>query len=69
MPNIRIFGGRRVLLPGRDEPIPASIHVDLTTGKIIAINEGRYERSDLNPDREDHWIDAGENIIIPGLVE
>lgn len=68
MPEIHIFRGQRVMLPGRDEPVPASIEVDIETGKIVAIHEGEYHRSNTAVD-DNNWTDAAENVIIPGLVE
>ena len=63
--NQLIFHGSKVLLPDRDELIEASIVVDTDKGTIISVIEG--PPSGINDNIE--VIDAGDNIILPGLVE
>lgn len=63
--NQVIFHGSKVLLPDRDEPTEASIVVDTDKGTIISVIEG--PSSGINDKAE--VIDAGDNIILPGLVE
>jgi len=63
--NRIIFHGSRVLLPGRDELTEASIVVDAGKGTIISVIEG--PSSSIDDDVE--VIEAGDNIILPGLVE
>lgn len=69
MPEIHIFSGQQVMLPGKDTPVAASIEVDLDTGKILAIHEGMHHRSEFTQVDDNHWTDAGADVIIPGLVE
>jgi hypothetical protein len=70
MANIHVFSGHKVLLPDREEPTSASVVVDLDTGKIVEIVEGLYQRSDFpRAVDNDHWTEAGDNVIIPGLIE
>lgn len=65
-PIKRVFTGNRVVLPGADQPTPATIVVDIQTGKIIDTSPGRSSPDDqLDVD----FIDAGDKIILPGLVE
>jgi allantoinase len=68
MQMLHIFTGDRVLLPGRDEPVAATVEVNLETGKITAIQETKWTRSESTADIG-NWTDAGDNVIIPGLVE
>ena len=63
--NQLIFHGSKVLLPDRNELIEASIVVDTDKGTIISVIEG--PPSGINDNIE--VIDAGDNIILPGLVE
>ena len=63
--NQLIFHGSRVLLPGHDELIEASVVVDTEKGTVISVIEGPL--SGINDNSK--VIDAGDNIILPGLVE
>lgn len=60
-----IFRGSKVLLPGHDELTEASVVVDVDKGTIVSIVEG--PPSGISDDVE--VINAGDNIILPGLVE
>ena len=68
---VSIFTSNSILLSGSRNPIPATIEVDVHTGKIIAIHDGRADRTDEKykdiPD--ELWNDTGETWILPGLVE
>ena len=67
---MRVFTGSKVLLPGSDQPQPATIVVDPATGKITDVR--RYyspTRSDFPDVQETDWIDAAANVILPGIVE
>jgi allantoinase len=73
-PNrLRVFVSDNVLLPGANDPSPATIEVDLSDsggGKIKRIHARRRTRgeyADLEDDND--WIDVGERWILPGLVE
>lgn len=57
----------KVLLPGLDDLQPATISIDLVTGKITGVQLGRQPRESY-PEGV-HWLDVGEKIILPGLVE
>lgn len=54
------FTGRNVALPG-SQPQPATITVDIDTGKITAIDLG------YTPSKSD--VDAGNLHILPGMVD
>ncbi len=56
-----------VLLPGSGSPQPASITIDLASGKIIDIIRAKVSQSSFTEDV--HWIDAGDQYVLPGLVE
>ena len=64
--NKIVFHGSKVLLPGHDELTEASIVVDADKGTILSVIEGPL--SGIVSD-EAAVIDAGDNIILPGLVE
>ena len=66
MTGQRAFTGNYVVLPGADQPTAATIVVDTQTGKIIDVQSGRRAAHEL-PDVE--LIDAGDRVILPGLVE
>lgn len=63
--NRVVFHGSRVLLPDLDELIEASVVVDVDKGIILSVIEGPL--SGVNDSIE--VIDAGDKIILPGLVE
>jgi len=71
-----IFIGDNVIIPNHDAPHPATIVVNEATGKITHIFPRRLTLNEL--DRQDFelekgsdiaWIEAGKNLILPGLVE
>lgn len=67
----KVFTGRKVLLPGEEQPQPATIIVDTLTGKITDVLTRHTTPHDL-PEAgvaESNWIDAGDDVVLPGLVE
>lgn len=67
--DIRLYTGENVLLPGSQAPRPATILISSKTGKIIAVHEGRHVRADYPDIVDDHWVDAGDRYLLPGLIE
>lgn len=63
--NRVIFHGSRVLLPDLDEFVEASIVVDTDKGTILSVIEGPLSEAIDNIE----VVEAGDNIILPGLVE
>lgn len=61
-----ILTSNNVVLPDYDSPQPATIIVDTTTGKIADIQLGVHLGDD---DQDVQQINAGDNFILPGLVE
>ncbi|KAG2138008.1 hypothetical protein DEU56DRAFT_945809 [Suillus clintonianus] len=61
-----IVTSRNALLPGSNELQPATITVNIGTGKITDIQTVYAERS---PGGETTFIDAGEKFVLPGLVD
>ncbi|KAJ7132745.1 allantoinase [Mycena crocata] len=61
-----IVTGRRVHLPGSPEPRPATITID-ASGKITCVQDG-WRTRDTNSDHA-KWVDAEDNVVIPGLVD
>jgi allantoinase len=66
---LSVFTSRNVLLAGKDEPLPATIEVDDSTGKIVFVRSTYSSRSDYPSIADDHWVDVGEHCILPGLIE
>jgi allantoinase len=67
----RIFTSDHVLLPGASDPSPATVIVDVASGKITSVEHGKKLQSDFadaDVDEAD-FIDAGDLWILPGLVE
>ena len=65
--------GKGALLSDVDEPTPATILIDNVTGKITEIQKIYQNRTEFEAARPSTaiaaWVDAGDKIIIPGLVE
>jgi len=68
MTNLLVCTGSKVLLPEANEPIPATIIVDKSSGKFVDVRRGQITPDQLDV-RPIEWLDAGENIVLPGLVE
>ncbi|KAG6865367.1 hypothetical protein C0991_003144 [Blastosporella zonata] len=66
---ILICTGRNVLLPGNPLPIPATLTIDLSTGKIINIVDSYQITNTASLAGSIQWIDAGDKMILPGLVD
>ena len=74
MPSQRIaFVSRNAVLPDHDDPTPATILVDTTTGKITDVLPGLVPRAEIEKHPHDgtllEWIDLGDKHLLPGLVE
>ena len=63
--NRVVFHGSKVLLPDLDELIEASIVVDADRGTILSVIEGPLSGVTDNVE----VIEAGDDVILPGLVE
>jgi len=61
--------GRNVLLPGNAAPVPATITIDILTGKITDIVPEYQTRDAETDDDSVQWIDAADKVVLPGLVE
>lgn len=60
---------RNVLLPDFDLPQPATINVDLRTGKIIGVFLGYIGDEGCKKSGDLHFVDAGDKVVLPGLVD
>lgn len=62
--------GSRVLLPGEDGLVEASILINKSSGTIVGVQRGLKapDQLGLSPDQVE-WIQAGKNVVLPGLVE
>ncbi|KAF6762974.1 allantoinase [Ephemerocybe angulata] len=73
MSEVVVCTGKYALLPGSDGPTPATIVIDKVSGKITEIKGAHSSRGDFEAAHPEStissWIDAGEQIIIPGLVD
>ena len=66
-----VCSAQRVLLPDNNEPTPATLVIDKCSGKIVQVRQGQltHEEIRLAVDGDIEWIEAGNNIVLPGLVE
>ncbi|KAG1890253.1 allantoinase [Suillus subluteus] len=60
---------RNVLLPDFDLPRPATINVDLRTGKIIEVRLEYIGDEACKKSGDLHFVDAGDKVVLPGLVD
>ncbi|EJF58144.1 allantoinase [Dichomitus squalens LYAD-421 SS1] len=68
MSTQRVFTGYNVVLSD-GQPQPATLIVDLTTGKIVDILGRVSARTDFPDVGDADWIDAGGKFILPGIVD
>jgi imidazolonepropionase-like amidohydrolase len=68
MANKLICSGRNVLYAGAAVPQPATITINTETGKITEILPS-YQTQGSDEDGGIIWIDAGDKLVLPGLVE
>jgi allantoinase len=68
MAEFLVCTGSKVLLPECTAPVPATVIVDRSTGKIIDVRQSQISHEQLTLESVE-WIDAGDNIVLPGLVE
>jgi hypothetical protein len=66
-PTTLVCTGKKIILPGRDAQ-PATLTIDVSSGKIIAVQLGHVTRPGLVPDHV-RWVDADDKIVLPGVVE
>ncbi|KAI0695031.1 allantoinase [Cytidiella melzeri] len=64
-----VFTGSNVVLPGQSVGVPATIVVDVGTGKITEIHRQRRSRQQSPNSTDGQWLDAGDKLILPGLVD
>jgi allantoinase len=69
MTALIVLTSLNVLLPGRDDLIPATIEMDLVTGKIVEIYLEKRGKDCYEDLQDGMYIDAGDLYILPGLVE
>ncbi|KAF9268889.1 allantoinase [Marasmius fiardii PR-910] len=69
MPTHDVYIGSKVLLPNLQGLHPAAIVVNRNSGKIEQVRLGDFSIDDLSFPPNAHWIDAGNNVVLPGLVD
>jgi hypothetical protein len=69
MASFVVCSAQRVLLPDNNEPTPATVVIDKCSGKIIQVRLGQLTHEEIQLDGNTEWIEAGNNIVLPGLVE
>jgi allantoinase len=70
MTSLLVCSASKVLLPGQDEPTAATIIVDKASGKIIEVRETLLNRDEGHFNGQSiEWIDTGDNVVLPGMVE
>ncbi|KDN50635.1 hypothetical protein RSAG8_01133, partial [Rhizoctonia solani AG-8 WAC10335] len=68
MAPTKVFTSSRVYFPNEGAS-PGTIEVDLSTGKITQIQRIKAERGDSNYEADAEWVDVGDKVIIPGLID
>jgi len=68
MADFLVCTGPNVILPDATVPVPATIVVNRSTGKIIDVRPTQLTPAQLMLESVE-WIDAADNIVLPGLIE
>jgi hypothetical protein len=75
MASLLVLVSHSVILPGSLDPQPATILVDIDSGKIVQVRQGHIAAKDEYRDRLTkgeivEWIEVPEGqVVLPGLVE
>jgi allantoinase len=64
-----VLTGNNVVLPDYNTPRPATLIIDLTSGKIKHVYQGKGSSTVSDDNTGTQRIDAGDKFILPGLVE
>lgn len=67
--SFSVLVSNSVFLPGREEPVPATVEIDRRLGVITAVHESRKDRDQYSDLSDDNWHDYGDKWLLPGLVE
>ncbi|QRV75226.1 amidohydrolase family protein [Ceratobasidium sp. AG-Ba] len=68
MATTKVFTSSCVYFPD-SPPSPGTIQVDLDTGKITKIERVKAQKGDKRFATDAEWVDVGDRVIIPGLVD
>ena len=68
-PDLLVFISENVYLSELRDLSPATIIVNLETGKVIEILTRCVSRAEYKDVPDERWIDVGSDFILPGLVE
>ncbi|KAL1677272.1 hypothetical protein EV122DRAFT_252652 [Schizophyllum commune] len=66
-----IVAGRKVLFDDNESPQPATLVINTSTGKIQEIRPvyTTKESATIPAEANARWVDAGDRLVIPGLVD
>ena len=66
-----IVAGRKVLFDDNESPQPATLVINTSTGKIQEIRPiyTTKESATIPAEANARWVDAGDKLVISGLVE
>ena len=64
-----VVTSHHVVLPDEEIARPATLEIDIGSGKILNIYPSKGDRSKYPSLNDEDWIDAGDLYILPGLVE
>lgn len=68
--GILVVSAASAILPGASDPSPASIEINLKTGKIERVHTRKVAKSDYTHLEDASFIELGEGqILLPGLVD
>lgn len=69
---IKVVTARAAVLPGRDEPCPATIEISLETGRIVEVHETQRTRGEYEgrvTEDANFLVLDDDQILLPGLVD
>lgn len=62
----------RACLPEQTDLVPATLQVNLQSGTITAVLPryvAPHQRAEVQGGSEAEWIDVGDQVLLPGLVD
>ncbi|KAI0088935.1 allantoinase [Irpex rosettiformis] len=67
--KVKVFTGSNVVLPGQSHGVPATLVANVESGQITEIHAGQRSRQEFLAVSDSDWLDAGDKLILPGLVD
>jgi allantoinase len=64
-----VLTSTNVQLPNNEQPVPAIIEVECSSGKILRVTPGKTDGKEYQDLGDVEFWDLGDHFVLPGLVE